>query len=122
MASALANVPSSSANVDETGEILADGIINLFKPAVEEIDDRVRAVRCVVKYHKVYSTDNLWKALCINIVVNLVLTLMSFTGIKHFSLEIYINSSCKLDFKCTTDKCSLFLGSHGHCTCLSDFI
>ena len=64
MASALENVPSSSANVDETGEILADGIINLFKPAVEEIDDRVRAVRCVVKCHKVYSTDNLWK-LCI---------------------------------------------------------
>ena len=45
MASALGNVHSSSGNTDETGEVLADGIVNLFKPAVDEIDDRVRSVR-----------------------------------------------------------------------------
>ncbi len=32
----------------ETRDALAEGLIGLLKPAVEEVDERVKNVRCVV--------------------------------------------------------------------------
>lgn len=57
-----------------TRDTLAEGIVSLFQPIIDQLDDRVRSTRCVFQG---FSHEKLFNLFNVNFILNIVHDLMS---------------------------------------------